>query len=186
MHSSDFIKFVKKQKKLPKHIRLYLVSKNHYFINDGIFKDGFDSKLSIENNRESVLSAFSKMAFIFDEIIRLRIVGYSNNQNNVELMYLLHLIPVNRKIRTFLDWKIFSPEFARDMSRLFLVRSGTVQCVSLNEVVYNPEKKLFLSQTKGLNTFRKDLAKAWKTLLDIYVIEQEKLSWEILSKEIKL
>ncbi|NIM25354.1 MAG: hypothetical protein GTN97_03685 [Nitrosopumilaceae archaeon] len=186
MNSSDFVRFVKKQKKLPKHIRLYLISKNHYFINDGILKDGFDSKLKIENNRESVLSAFSKMAFIFDEIIRLRIVGYSHNQNSVELMYLLHLIPVNRKIRTFLDWKIFSPEFARDMSRLFLVRSGTVHCVSLNEVEYNPDKKLSLSQTKGINLFKKDMTKAWKNLLDIYVLEQEKISFEILSKEIKL
>ena len=186
MNSSDFVKYVKKQQKLPKHVRLYIVSKNHYFINDGVLKDGFDSKLKIENNRESVLSAFSKMAFIFDEIIRLRIVGYSHNQNSVELMYLLHLIPVNRKIRTFLDWKIFSPEFARDMSRLFLVRSGTVHCVSLNEVEYNPDKKLSLSQTKGFNLFKKDMTKAWNTLLNIYVTEQEKISWDILSKEIKL
>ena len=185
MNSSEFIKFAKKQKKLPKHIRLYLVSKNHYFINDGIFKEGFDSKLNIENNRESVLSAFSKMAFIFDEIIRLRIVGYSHNQNSVELMYLLHLIPVNRKIRTFLDWKIFSPEFARDMSRLFLVRSSTTHCVSLNEINYNPEKKISLSQARGFNLYKKDMIKAWKTLLDIYVLEQEKISWDILSKEIK-
>lgn len=186
MNSSDFIRLAKKRETLPKHIRLYLISKNHYFINDGIFKNGFDSKLKIENNRESVMSAFSKMAFIFDEIIRLRIVGYSHNQNSVELMYLLHLIPVNRKIRTFLDWKIFSPEFARDMSRLFLVRSGTVQCVSLSEVEYHPDKKLSLSQTRGFNLFKKDMAKAWNALLEIYVLEQEKISWEILSKEIKL
>ena len=185
MNSSEFIKFVKKQQQLPKHIRLYLISKNHYFINDGIFKEGFNPKLKIENNRESVLSAFSKMAFIFDEIIRLRIVGYSHNQNSAELMYLLHLIPVNRKIRTFLDWKIFSPEFARDMSRLFLVRNSTMHCVSLNEVNYIPEKKFSLSQTKSFNLFKKDMDKAWKALLDIYGLEQEKISLEILSKEIK-
>jgi len=99
-------------------------------------------------------------------------------------MYLLHLIPVNRKIRTFLDWKLFSPEFARDMSRLFLVRSSTVHCVSLDEVVYVPDKKFTLSGKKGFELFKKDLSKAWKNLLDVYVIEQEQISWEILSKEI--
>jgi hypothetical protein len=185
MNSSQFIKLIQKQKKIPKHIRLYLVSKKHFFINAGILKNGFESKLVIDNNRDSVLSAFSKMAFIFDEIMRLRIVGYSHNQNSVELMYLLHLIPVNRKIRTFLDWKLFSPEFARDMSRLFLVRSATVHCVSLNEVHYNPDKKFSLSDKKGFNLFKKDMTMAWSKLLGIYTLEQEQISWDILSQEIK-
>ncbi len=186
MTSSLFIKSLQKKKKLPKNIRLYLVSKKHFFLNDGILKNGFDSKLTIENNRDSVLSAFSKMAFIFDEIIRLRIVGYSHNQGSIELMYLLHLIPVNRKIRTFLDWKLFSPELAREMSRLFLVRSATMHCVSLNEVKYIPDKKLLLSEKTGFNLFKKDMGKAWKNLLDVYVLEQEKISLEKLSKELKL
>jgi hypothetical protein len=186
MTSSEFIKSIQNQKKIPKNIRLYLVSKKHIFINDGIAKDGFDSKLVIENNRDSVLSAFSKMAFIFDEIMRLRIVGFSHNQNSVELMYLLHLIPVNRKIRTFLDWKLFSPEFARDMSRLFLVRSATTHCVSLSEVEYIPDKINSLSEKKGFELFKKDMVKAWKNLLDVYVLEQEKIPWDELPKELKL
>lgn len=186
MNSSGFIKIIQKQQKIPKHIRIYIVLKKHFFINEGFLKDGFESKLIIENNRDSVLSAFSKMAFIFDEIMRLRIVGYSHNQNSVELMYLLNLIPVNRKIRTFLDWKLFSPEFARDMSRLFLVRNSTVQCVSINEVRYHPDKKYTLSEKKGFNFFKKDMAKAWKHLLNVYTLEQEQISWDILAREIKL
>ena len=186
MNSSEFFKIIQVQKKIPKHIRLYLVLKKHFFINDGILKDGFDPKLIVQNNRDSVLSAFSKMTFIFDEIIRLRIVGYAHNQNSVELMYLLHLIPVNRKIRTFLDWGLFSPEFARDMSRLFLVRSSTLHCISLNEVHYNPDKKYTLSEKKGFNLFKKDITKAWKHLLAVYTKEQNQISWDILSKEIKL
>lgn len=185
MNSSELIKLIQKQKKISKHIRLYLVLKKHFFINDGILKNGFEPKLVIDNNRDSVLSAFSKMAFIFDELMRLRIVGYSHNQNSVELMYLLHLIPVNRKIRTFLDWKLFSPEFARDMSRLFLVRSATVHCVSLNEVHYNPDKKFSLSENRGFSLFKKDMAKAWGHLLSVYTLEQEQISWDILAKDIK-
>ena len=185
MNSSQFVSLIQKQKKIPKHIRLYLVSKKHFFINDGILKNGFEPKIVIDNNRDSVLSAFSKMAFIFDEMMRLRIVGYSHHQNSIDLMYLLHLIPVNRKIRTFLDWKLFSPEFARDMSRLFLVRSATVHCVSLNEVRYNPDKKFSLSEKKGFNIFKKDMIKAWSNLLSIYTLEQDQISWDILAKEIK-
>lgn len=186
MTLSTFIKLAQTQKQFPKNIRFYIVSKNHYFINDGILKNGFNSKLVIENTRDSVLSTFSKMGFIFDEIIRLRIVGFSHNQNSVELMYLLHLIPVNRKIRTFLDWKLFSPEFARDMSRLFLVRSAATHCVTLDEVEYTPNKKNFLSETKGFNLFKKDMVKAWKTLLNIYSAEQKKISLDELSQKLKL
>jgi hypothetical protein len=182
----EYIKVIQTQKKFPKNIRLYIISKNHIFINDGILKNGFDSKLEIDNNRDSVLSAFSKMGFIFDEMIRLRIVGFFNNQNSVDLMYLLHLIPINRKIRIFLDWKLFTPEFARDMSRLFLVRNATIQCVSLNEIEYNPDKKIFLTETKGFNLFKKDMGKAWKNLLNIYALEQEKINWDELLEKLKL
>ena len=184
MNSVDFIKYLKNHQKLSKNIRLYIISKKHYFLNDGILKDGFDSKLIVEPNRDSVVTAFSKMAFIFDEIIRLRIVGYSNNQNSIELMYLLHLIPLNRKIRIFLDWKLFSPEDAREMSRLFLVRSSTIHCVSLDEVTYVPDKKIKLSSKKGFDSFKKDMTNAWKNLLKVYLLEQDQISWELLSKEI--
>ena len=184
MNSTDSLKSLKNREKLSRNFRLYIISEKQYFLNNGILKEGFPSRLSLENDRESVLSAFSKMAFIFDEIIRLRIVGYSHKQNGIELMYLLHLIPLNRKIRIFLDWKIFSPEFAREMSRLFLVRSSAIQCVALDEVIYIPNKEIKLSSKKGFEIFKKDLTKAWKGLLRVYVLEQDRVSWDSLYKEI--
>ena len=172
-----------KGKKLSPEIRLYLIDGNkHYFINDGQLKKGFDDKLTITKNRVSVLSSFSKMAFLFDEIIRLRIVGYYNKSESSELLYLLNLVPVNRKNRTFLDWKVFGPEFTRDMSRLFEVRNDATHCISLNEVNYNPKKKLSLSSSSGFKKFTIDMQKAWKTLLKIYVAEQNKIDWKKLSE----
>ncbi len=127
------------------------------------------------------MPAFSKMAFLFDEIIRLRIVQHSNESDSAELLYLLNLVPISRKIRTFLDWKVFGPEFTRDMSRLFEVRNDTVHCISLNEVNYNPKSKISLSSTSGFKKFTIDFQKAWKTLLKIYVTEQGKLDFKKLS-----
>ena len=182
MNVSNFLKFIKKQKK-SKKVRLYIIDKNkHYFINDGVLKNGFDSKLTVTKNRDSVLSAFSKMAFLFDEIIRLRIVEYSNQNDSKELLYLLNLVPINRKIRTFLDWGVFGPEYTRDMSRLFEVRNDIVHCVSLNEVNYNPKNSISLSSVNGFKKFKIDLDKAWKNLLKIYIVEQEKIDWTALSK----
>ena len=186
MNVSNFLKSIKKQKK-PQKVRLYIIDKNkHYFLNDGILKNGFDSKLTVTKNRDSVLSAFSKMAFLFDEIIRLRIVEYSNQNDSKELLYLLNLVPINRKIRTFLDWGVFGPEYTRDMSRLFEVRNDIVHCVSIDEVKYNPKNSISLSSVTGFKKFKTDLDKAWENLLKIYVVEQEKINWVILSKELEL
>lgn len=186
MNISNFLKIIKKQKKSQK-VRLYIIDKNkHYFLNDGILKNGFDSKLTVTNNRDSILSAFSKMAFLFDEIIRLRIVAHSNQNNSKELLYLLNLVPINRKIRTFLDWSVFGPEYTRDMSRLFEVRNDIVHCVSIDEVKYNPKNSISLSSVNGFKKFKTDLDKAWYNLLKIYVAEQEKINWDVLLEEIKL
>ena len=174
-----------KRKKISPNIRLYVIDNNrHYFLNDGLIKKGFDSKLTISKNRDSVLSAFSKMAFLFDEIIRLRIIGYSNQRDSAELLYLLNLVPINRKIRTFLDWKIFDPEFTRVMSRLFEVRNDTVHCISLDEVNYNPKNKISLASTPGFKKFSLDIQRAWSELLKIYIVQQEKIIWNKLEKEI--
>lgn len=126
------------------------------------------------------------MAFLFDEIIHLRIIGHSNQDNSKELLYLLNLVPVNRKIRAFLDWGVFSPEYTRDMSRLFEVRNDTIHCVSLDEVRYNPKNSISLSSVNGFKKFKTDLDKAWENLLNIYVIEQEKIDWTALFDELKL
>ncbi|MDH3203920.1 MAG: hypothetical protein OEL81_04485 [Nitrosopumilus sp.] len=185
MNMLNFLNQAKHNKKISPKIRLYLIDDDkHYFINNGILKKGFNPKFSVRKNRDSVMSAFSKMAFLFDEIIRLRIVMYSNNDASMKLLYLLNLIPINRKIRTFLDWKVFGPEFTRDMSRLFEVRNDVMHCILLNEVNYNIDKKISLSSSSGFKKFSTDLQKAWKTLLKIYIIEQEKINWKKLSEEL--
>ena len=176
---------IAKKQRLAKEVRLYIIlGGKHYFLNDGKIKEGFGPVLDISNDRDSVLSAFSKMSFLFDEIIRLRIIDHRHDQKSVELLYLLHLIPVNRKIRTFLDWKVFSAEFTQQMSRLFQVRNDTVHCISLDEVRYNPKKSHSLSKTRNFQLFRKDMTDAWKKLLQIYLLEQDKVQWDNLKKEI--
>ena len=187
MMVSNFLQEIKKHKKISNQVRLYVIVKNkHYFLNDGVLKNGFDSKLTITRNRDSVLSAFSKMAFLFDEIIRLRIVSHSNHTDSKELLYVLNLVPVNRKIRAFLDWGVFSPEYTRNMSKLFEVRNDTIHCVSLDEVRYNPKTPISLSSMNSFKKFKTDMCKAWFDLLKIYQHEQGNIDWIALSKEVKI
>lgn len=184
---SNFDMNLLKNKNLSNTIRLYLVSKNkHYFINEGKIVPGFDNTIKLTPSRESILDAFSKMTFLFDEIIRLRLVGYFSNSKSKELLYLLNLIPVNRKIRTFLDWKMFDPEYTRAMSRLFEVRNDAIHCVTLNEVSYNPKTIVSLGKQPGFKKFKNDFQKAWHTLIQIYISEQKKIDFEKLSKDLLL
>jgi len=77
MKISDLIN----KEKIPSSIRAYIIYKNkHYFVCDGKLENGFDSKQKIEKTRDSVLSKFSKMSFLFDEIIRLRITDFKMSQ----------------------------------------------------------------------------------------------------------
>lgn len=162
--------------KIPSSIRAYIIYKNkHYFIYNGKLENGFESRQKIEKNRDSVLSIFSKMSFLFDEIIRLRIVGFQNDESGPELLYLLNLVPMNRKIRTLYDWKVFDPKFTQILSRLFDARNSIVHCISLDDVRYVPDRDILLSTNSGFKQFSKNLEKAWKDLIEIYKIQQNKI-----------
>ena len=184
MKVSKLIRLIEKNP--PSSIRLYLISDtSHYFIHNGKVTSGF-SNFKLLKNRTSVLDSFSKMGFLFDEIIRLRIVGYVDNSSSKELHYLLNLIPINRKIRLFLDWKIFDPKFTKKMSRLFEVRNDTIHSISLDEVNYNPNVRASLGNEKGFNKFKKDLTDSWNTLIKIYLIEQNRINLDDLSRDLVL
>jgi len=172
MKISDLIN----KEKIPSSIRAYIIHKNkHYFLCNGKLEEGFNSKQKIEKNRDSVLSIFSKMSFLFDEIIRLRIIGFQNDKSGSELLYLLNLIPMNRKIRTLYDWKVFDPKFTQVLSRLFDARNSIVHCISLDDVKYVPDEDISLSTNLGFKQFSKNLEKAWKDLIEIYKIQQSKI-----------
>ena len=184
VQDTEFLQLLRKQDFLDK-IRFYFIHKNkHYFINNGHIKSGFPSNIVITKNQNTILAIFSKMGFLFDEIIRIRIVGFSNEKNSNELLYVLNLIPVNRKIRTFLDWKVFSPEYTRDMSRLFEVRNALNHSVSLEGVNYNSNKDVLLSSQAGFKKFKLDFERSWKKLLQIYE-EQQKPVYLQLDKFLK-
>ena len=166
------------EKNVSSSIRAYIIHKNkHHFVCDGKLEAGFESKQKIEKNRDSVLSLFSKMSFLFDEIIRLRIVGLQNDESGSELLYLLNLIPINRKIRTLYDWKVFDPKFTQILSRLFDARNSITHCVSLDDAKYVPDNNISLSTNSGFRQFSKNLEKAWKDLVEIYKIQQNMVEY---------
>ncbi len=167
-----------KSKKIPKNFRLYLMLKNgHTFINNGLIEPGFSQpEFASLGSRDEILAVFSKMGFIFDEMIRFLIVGHNHDEKSKRLLYVLNLIPLNRKIRLFLDWKIFDEEFTREMSRLFEVRNGLVHSVGIG-VAYRKDKTMTLSNKEDIERFREDLEKAWKKLSRIYTDQLYKTGW---------
>ncbi|MGY5141883.1 MAG: hypothetical protein ACW9WZ_02440 [Nitrosopumilus sp.] len=181
MNASKLLKITKKQEL---KLRLYVINNNtHYFLNRGKLERGFSNSLTVTYSRNNIFSAFSKMAFLFDELIRLRIVGMSNKSDSDELLYILNLIPVNRKIRTFLDWKVFSPEFTKKMSRLFEVRNDLMHNITISDVSYKLEQNLSLSNKKNFQKFSSDMKSGWDELLKIYITVQDKTLEKFISSE---
>lgn len=149
-------------------------------------ESGFSANLKLTKNRNNILTAFSKMGFLFDEIIRIKVIGYVDNSSSRELLYLLNLIPINRKIRIFLDWNIFNPSFTRQMSRLFEVRNDIIHCIALDDVSYVPSTSISLGTKRGFSKFKKDMEKSWTQLLQIYISKQNKLNFDSLSRDLLL
>lgn len=185
----EFWQLAKTKKGLPENLRLYFIYKDaHHYISNGIIKEGFknfDIKDRHHIDRDFLLSIYEKMEFIFDELIRLLLLGYENNEKSRRLLYILSIVPMNRKIRLFLDWKIFDEEFTRSLSRLFEVKNSISHSVHLDEVEYRQKTILFLSNKKDLKQFKNDLQSAWDELLQVYVNELEKIDWEKLIQKIK-
>lgn len=180
---------IAKKKKLPTNIRLYYLIKNdHHYINNGNLVKGF-GEIPIKNksnvDRDFLLSVYGKMGFLFDELIRLLLMGYNHDEKSKRLLYILSIVPVNRKIRLFLDWKVFDEEFTRLLSRLFEVRNDLTHCVSINEVEYRKKTVMQLSKKQDLKKFLTDLQYAWNTLFKVYKTQQMKLDWKNLISEIK-
>ena len=69
------------------------------------------------------------------------------------------------------------------MSRLFQVRNDVIHCILLDEVIYNPKKSYSLAKKAGFQLFKKDMTNAWKKLVQIYLLEQNKIEWNDLEKE---
>ena len=186
----EFHKILQKNKNVSKKIRLYyLIQKNHFYINDGALGKGFGN-INIKNktnvDRDFLLSVYGKMEFLFDELIRLLLMGYIHDEKSKRLLYILSIVPVNRKIRLFLDWKIFDAEFTRLLSRLFEVKNGLTHCVSIDEVEYNKKTTLKLSKTQDLKKYQSDLQYSWNALLKVYEAQLEKIDWKNLISEIKI
>lgn len=175
----------KSKKRTSKNIRLYLILKNgHIFINNGLIEDGFSQPkfTSLKNNHDETLSIFSKMGFLFDEMIRFLLVGHNHDEKSKRLLYVLNLIPLNRKIRLFLDWKIFDEEFTRNLSRLFEVRNGLVHSINM-DVEYRKDKIMILSNKKDYTQFKTDLQNAWEKLSQVYTDQLSKTDWKkVISK----
>ena len=184
----EFDKVAKGTKILPKNITLYYILKdNHCYLRNGTLKSGFSKPLTISSklSRDSLLSTYSTMEFIFDELIRILVLDPKDNDQSKRLYYLLSLIPVNRKIRLFLDWKVFDPITARKFSRLFEVKNSLVHSVRVEDVVYRPKTSLSLGKNLSKKKYQKDLLGGWNTLCKIYQKHQDQISWEDLLAEIK-
>ena len=64
---------------------------------ENIQKKSIGEQIHKKSNASEALAKF-----IFDELIRLLIIGFRHDEKSKKLLYILSIVPVNRKIRLFL------------------------------------------------------------------------------------
>lgn len=179
---------LKNKKGFPKEFRLYYILNGiHFYANNGKVQDGFVGINVIGDSiqRDQILSIYDKMEFFFDELIRLMLVGFNDDEKSRKLLYILSIVPVNRKIRLFLDWKIFGKEFTQKLSRLFEVKNDTIHCVRIEEITYRTNKPLKFSKKGNQEQFKNDLKSSFDELLTIYDKQIKKLPMKKATEVIK-
>lgn len=180
-------KLLKSGKKIPKNFRFYyILNGKHFFVNDGVIKAGFENIHIHENmDRDHLLSIYGKMEFIFDELIRLLLMNVVHDEKSHKLLYILSIVPLNRKIRLFLDWNVFGKEFTQKLSRLFEVKNDLIHCIDINEIKYRKTKSLSLARKNDLIEFKNDLQSSWEELLTVYIKQIQKTPLDSTIKLVK-
>ena len=171
--------------KIPKNLKLLLFSETHMV---RIYKNSIE--LSLQNKeynlirqmrfeRGSILEVFSKLEFIVNELIQLRLIGY-NLKQGLMLFDLLKVINFRSKIMILKKWKVISGNLKNKMWKAYDVRNAFAHLWSKNEVMY---KKDFLKN--NFEDFKNDMEEIWDELLKAYKIQQEKIDVDGIIESIK-
>lgn len=173
--------------KIPTNLRLYLVSEEgrEYYVKDGKLRQEYLNEFQwLTANRGVLLEAFARFEFLIGEIIRLKIIGFETEPNDM-IIDLISAINLNRQISLLSDWKIIDSDLKKKLNALIMVRNGLAHKFFEEDVTYKNNEIMGFGESKSFDGFIKDLKDAWKNLVKIYVKEQEKIDFKDLANQLR-
>ena len=164
---------------------LFLVTESVYlYIKDNVIQ--FARQYSIDENwnnvpeRGDLLDRFAKMEFLVNELLRSKLVPL-RLEGDERILEIIRSLSISKKISYLSTWKIIDKKTTKLIQGLFHVRNKIAHEFDSDNAQYDER---ILSTYPSWKQFRHDLVAVWKTLVQEYLIEEEKIDFEELRHKI--
>lgn len=172
----------------PATLRLFWVTEKQFiYINEGhrSFKGhAYDIATTLNEDRGKILDIFAQFEHVIYELVRLKIQGHGH-ENTRLLLRLIDAAQTNRLLRMLRDNKIIDVELFKHLDNLFKTRNQLAHDFSIHEVEYNSQKLIHTLDHSNFENFKNEINEAWKKLVEVYSIEQEKIDLPTIIKQIE-
>ena len=180
---------VKKHPTIPKDFDLFLITEETYIrFHNGqppdMGKNYVDTVVlnpkKLELDRGQILSVFSKMEFLLNELIHLLVIDYDAKKRAM-FNDVLENINFHRRIELLRKWGLINNSECGRMQGLKNVRNGFAHAWSRKAIFYKgqPIEKIF-------DDFKKDLKDTWLSLVAVYQNEQRKINLDEIREKLDL
>jgi len=175
-------------KAFPAKLRLFWVTEKQFiYINHGHMSlSGFSYELttSLNEDRGKILDIFARFEHIIFELIRLKIQSHGH-ENTELLLQLINSVQTNRLLRILRDFKIIDIDLFRHLDNLFKTRNQLAHDFTIHEVEYNSKPLVKTLDHSNFEDFKNEINIAWKKIVEVYSIEQQKIDISAIIKQIE-
>ena len=181
----EVLKILNHVENFPENHRLFLITDKSYIrIYYGIITSSWTAEefyeiRSLGLDRGEILELFSKLEFIVNELIQLKILGANSNKGK-SLDEILEYIDFFSRVRLLKKWRIIDNALFQKVLDVKQVRNGFAHAWGKEEVRYKGKKieNIF-------SEFKANMEDIWKNILEIYKEEQEKIDLKPLFEKLK-
>ena len=135
--------------------------KNDFFRMEGAAKEYYDIE-NLKFDRGEILSLFSKLEFLVNEILRLHFFGLSSKDDFDKL---LEYIDLSRRVKTLSDLKIITSSISKKMGNTSYVRNQIAHVWNLNGIKYLEKR---LQDEENMLRFKADMEEIFKAMIEAY------------------
>ncbi|MGO8761056.1 MAG: hypothetical protein ACLP2P_05420 [Desulfobaccales bacterium] len=187
----ELVDIIEQSDYFPSNIRLFLITNENYIrinkrkisITYSLETDVFDVKY-LKCERGLILDVFSKIEFLANEIIILKVLGFKLEgeiyDKSLMLDDILENIDLFSRIKILNKWKIIGNKLFDLLIKTKEVRNGFAHAWDDDEVYYH-KKKI----KDNFSKFKEDMSSVCSQLLEIYKSLQDKIDFETLINRIE-
>ena len=160
--------------KIPEDIRLFMITEKMYVriylgkVTWKLLLEEFEFVRKLRCERGEILDLFSKMEFMVNELIQLKMLG-ANSEEAEKLDDVLAYVDFFSRLRLLRKWGVLENKTVEMVNQTKQVRNGFAHAWGTEEVLYK-EKPI----EENFENFKKDMEEIWGSLVGIYSVEQKK------------